>query len=44
MNGIMCSYEMAPIFNLMELIIFEFFRKEYLNWKKVDGILSPGMT
>ncbi len=40
----MYTYEMAPIFNFMEQKVFEFFRKEYLNWEKIDGILSPGMT
>lgn len=40
-NGSMYTYEMAPVFTLMENEIYDHFRK-VMNWDKVDGIMCPG--
>ena len=38
----MYTYEIAPVFNLMENKVISKIGKEYLEWPDVDGILAPG--
>jgi len=41
LNGVMYSYEMAPVFNMMEASIMKHYRK-LLGWEYSEGIFSPG--
>jgi len=41
MNGSMYTYEIAPVFTLMENEVFDNFRKK-LGWKIADGLMTPG--
>lgn len=41
MNGTMYTYEIAPVFTLMEKYIYEQLRG-FLGWQQIDGMMTPG--
>ena len=41
LNGVMYSYEMAPVFNLMEESVMRHHR-ELIGWEKSEGVFCPG--
>lgn len=40
-NGSMYTYEIAPVFTLMEREVYDHFRKR-LGWENADGMMTPG--
>jgi len=41
-NGSMFTYELAPIFSMMEKNIFEYLNNNYIHWNNIDGLFAPG--
>jgi glutamate/tyrosine decarboxylase-like PLP-dependent enzyme len=41
LNGSMYTYEMAPVYSLMEDFLFKYM-KEQIGWETIEGILTPG--
>jgi len=42
LNGSLYTFEMAPLFSILENRILAEFAKRLLNWEDVDGIMTPG--